>query len=995
MTLNYDPEKLDRELKRHYICSTEQEIQEMLQTINKNSLENLFDHIDSTVKFDKTINPTKEYEYYELKENMEEISAKNKIKPHFIGDGLKHYSLPSVLPEICNIRGLTTAYTPYQPERSQGTLTTLWNYASALSELTGFEAINASLYERSTCLFEAIKTGLKSNKKQGRVLITNDLYPGDKEVLMTLAKHTNIEIDFIDINFETGLVETNELENKIKETDYSVLAFPQVNALGIITYFNEYTDIARDHNIKSIAIIDPIHLSTRGLKKPAHFGSENLGCDIIVGEGQHLCLAPNFGGPGLGIFGVRYNEQDKLTIRHTPGRYIGDAKDLKGRTCKAIILSTREQHIRKDKATSNICSNQSFIASLAGASMLIMGDEGIAARYQTSTKFAQDMASQMASYSEIELPFKKEFVNEFVIKVNKSQEEMRQLQYDFGLEIGVEISDRIENKNSKVSYYLMYFNDQNIEEKTKVLTNFMDQNFTKSQSENKFKISDKNTNKEKTNLPSYDENKILTYYQELGNQNVSPDDAIYPLGSCTMKYNPYINDYAAGLRGFTDIHPQTNLENAQGSLEVLYEIQEQFKIITGLPGVTTQPVAGAQGELVGIKLFQQYHKDQGENRDIILIPKSAHGTNPATATMAGFETKKTKEGMTGVINIHAYDNGLMNLEDLKDKIETYGKRICGIMITNPNTSGVFEEEFQAAAKMIHDIGGFVYMDGANMNAIAGWVNLDKLGVDAVHNNLHKTWTIPHGGGGPGDAIVAVSEKLIDYLPGKIIKKNNDKYFVETPIKSIGSFHRHWGNVAHKVRCLTYLKRLGGEGIKRMSAVAVLNSQYLYHKLKNTYASLPTDNSRPKMHEFILTLDQPLFESIQKAGIPKAHIIGRIGKLFLDYGLHAPTVAFPEQFGLMVEPTESFSKKELDDFCNTVESIHRLISERPEVLKTVPHFTPIDRVEELAANKTPVLKGNLNTLTEILNNRVEPRVLMSLDSIEVENKIIKESLIQAH
>jgi glycine dehydrogenase len=460
-----------------------------------------------------------------------------------------------------------------------------------------------------------------------------------------------------------------------------------------------------------------------------------------------------------------------------------------------------------------------------------------------------------------------------------------------------------------------------------------------------------------------------------------------------MKYNPHINDWAASLPGFTDLHPQAPQEDSQGSLELLFEIQEWFKKITGLQGLTTQPVAGAQGELVGLKLFQAYHRHNGEaeTRKLVLIPRSAHGTNPATATMAGFETKKVDGIEYGIVNVNADDEGRMDLEQIKQLVATHGKRIAGIMVTNPNTSGLFENNFHHMAQLIHEVGGLVYMDGANMNAIAGWVDLGKLGVDAVHNNLHKTWTIPHGGGGPGDAIVAVSQKLVEFLPGNQIIKDGETYKMVRPKYSIGSFHRHHGNFAHKVRCYTYLRALGEEGIKKMAAIAVLSAGYLYKQLNDIYPTLPEGSGHvPRMHEFILTLDKDLFDRIARAGTPKAQAIAKIGKLFLDFGMHAPTVAFPEIYGMMIEPTESFSKDELDRFVQVVRSIHTLISEHPEVLTTAPHFTPVKKVDEVLANKNLILFEKLTGLPPLRENPVDPR---ALNKVAVGD--LCEQIIQAH
>jgi glycine dehydrogenase len=492
-------------------------------------------------------------------------------------------------------------------------------------------------------------------------------------------------------------------------------------------------------------------------------------------------------------------------------------------------------------------------------------------------------------------------------------------------------------------------------------------------------------------LPSFGLAELKDYYLRLGELNVSPDTGCFPLGSCTMKYNPHVNDWAAGLPGFTGLHPQAPAEDAQGSLALLWEIQEWFRKITGLAGLTTQPVAGAQGELVGLKLFQAYHRAKGENRDILLIPATAHGTNFATATTAGYATGRRADGSpTGIVILKALPDGRVDQADFDAKIAEHGPRIAGMMVTNPNTSGVFETDFRRMAEAVHRVGGLVYMDGANMNAIAGWVDLGALGVDAVHNNLHKTWTVPHGGGGPGDGIVAVSERLVEFLPGFQVEKRDGRFVPVRPRRSIGSFHRHWGNFAHKVRVLTYLRRLGKEGVRRMAAMSVLSSRYLHSRLGSHFPSLPAGaEGVPRMHEFILTLTEEDFRRAEAAGVPRASVIARVGKLFLDFGFHAPTVAFPEVFGLMIEPTESYTKAELDRFAEAVIAIGALIREKPEVLKSAPRFTPVDRVDEVAANRNLTLSERITALPSLNPNRIPPAQLAAMPVEEIRRRILAE------
>lgn len=991
--LPYNPSVLPRELTKYYISSTKTEQAEMLSAIGLKDLGDLYAHIPDNVKFDTAPFVCEELSYNDLIAHVETLATKNNLKTCFIGDGLKNYKVNEVVPYVCSLRGLTTAYTPYQPERSQGTLNTLWIYSSALSMLTGFEAINASFYDRSTTLYEAIQTAMRIIKNSNTALICESIYPGDIEVIKTQAEETGLKIITIPCDADTGITDHNLVRKMALDigSNLACIVFPQVNNFGNLEDVHSITDLCTELKTQSIALIDPMLLATEGLIPPVEFGSQKQGCNMIVGEGQHLAIGPNFGGPGLGIFGIRFNDKNKIDIRSTAGRFIGKAKDINGKNCLCMVLSTREQHIRREKATSNICSNQSFIASAAGAAILARGENGMSESALIGRDYALQMAQVLTQFKGVKLAFDSTpFFNEFTLELPIKTSELQQRAAKANIQLGVDVSSRL--KNGKNLLLLSFF-DVHTDEDLEKLENFFKDNFESLENDDFLpEIPETFLRKTPVGLPNLEMPQIKDFYLKLSNLNVSPDDNIYPLGSCTMKYNPYINDYAASLKGFTDIHPQAPIEDVQGSLEVLYSIQEMFKSITGLAAVTTQPVAGAQGELVGIKLFQAYHRDvhRGQKRDIILIPRSAHGTNPATATMAGFETKTINGEQTGIVTIEADSRGHIDFNQLKEAIQKFNTRIAGVMVTNPNTSGLFETCFKDMSELIHDVGGLVYMDGANMNAIAGWIDLNKMGVDAVHNNLHKTWTIPHGGGGPGDGIVAVSHRLVDYLPGiQVIKKSNGLYDVEKAQKSIGSFHRHFGNFAHKVRAYTYIKSLGAQGTREMSSVAVLAARYLFEKLKTIYPSLPEGaENEARMHEFILTISKETFEKIEKAGTPKAQAIAKIGKLFLDFGLHAPTVAFPEVYGLMIEPTESYSKSELDRFVEVVKAINNIINETPQVLMTAPHFTPIKKVDEVEANKSLIFMESLHELPQLNNNIIDPIKLSKMDISEICQKIVK-------
>ncbi len=981
--LPYNPVEHPREVSRHYISATDSDIANMMAKVGVEDLKSLFSHLPQDNLFSEPLRLPDELSYEEAAVRLIEISSKTKLTNSFIGDLLPVWETHPIVNEVCKLRQLTTSYTPYQPERSQGTLVTHWIYQCVLSTLTGFEAINTSLYDRSAAIFEAIGCARRSRKRKGAVLLSGSLFKEDISFLKTHAQDTDLSFLISPMCPKTGRLDYEALSAILEKQadEISAFVFPQVNTLGIIEEVDLLTNLCSERKIPTIAVIDPMHLVTGGLKPPSQFGEH--GADFIAGEAQHLAIPPSFGGPGLGLFGCRHNEQTKQDLRNTPGRYIGKAKDSQGRDCFVMVLSTREQHIRKEKATSNVCSNQAFLATIAGANLLAKGETGLKNSLLTALNARQQVSNWIREREGVDIAFPQSpAFTDLLLSVEDNESTLLADARKEGIQLGVEVTDRIPQIGKLI--FKLSFSDLHDQDSLEALRKFLFDRFPASSTRQEETILPAHLLRTgNADLPSYSHDELLTYYEQLANLNISPDDGCYPLGSCTMKYNPLLNDWAAGLDGFSKVHPQAPEEDAQGPLQILYEIQEWFKGITGLSGVTTQPVAGAQGELVGIKLFQAYHRSRGEeNRRVVLIPKSAHGTNFATAATAGLGSS--------IVHLLANEKGMIDLDDFRTKVAEHAENLCCIMVTNPNTSGIFEENFATIAREVHQAGGLVYMDGANMNAIAGIANLGKLGVDAVHNNLHKTWTIPHGGGGPGDAIVAVSECLVDFLPGKQILKDDQGLFRSfTPSKSIGTFHRNWGNFAHKVRAFSYLLRLGKEGVPRMSSIAVLSSRYLLQILQSRYPTLPQQAGKvPRMHEFILTLSEQDFERLESVGVNKSQAIPQVGKLFLDFGFHAPTVAFPEVFGLMIEPTESYTQSELDRFAEAVLAIKDLIEEYPQVVANAPHFTPIDRVDEVSANRNLCLSQKLDHLPALPLNRIQPSVLMQLDVTEIKKRILQ-------
>lgn len=955
-----------RENAKYYIPTTPDEQREMLKYCGYKNFEEMYSFLKENNTLHEFWDIGEALPPKELKEHLENLSKKNKIYTSFLSHGLPHLSDSKISEYLGGLRKLCTAYTPYQPELGQGTLIGLQIYSSMLQLLTGMEAINASLYDRASAMYEAIATSIRIHKnKKNTALVLHSAYDSDIWTIKSNARHTKTKIETIELDESIGKISVSRVNSWLEKNheDCACILIPQVNCLGVVEDFDALVDICKKFQVTPVAVIDPMHLfpGPNSLKKPRFWGSDSSGVPIMVGEGQHLCISPNYGGPGLGIFAVQYNENDKQTIRNMPGRLVGKAKDVDGRDCFTLIMSTREQHIRREKATSNICSNQSYLALMAGANLLEKGYLGLANTLSKACHWAQEF-STLCLKNEKEkkenFPFSlkypsQKFMHEVVLSLKNpnagSSKEWIAKAQKKKIHLGVISSD--------AQNIVIGFSDRHELKDIQELCTFL--GFDYLNNLNPFIPLQENSSE--SNLwPKYDLESLKNYYNKLNELNLSPDDGIYPLGSCTMKYNPLINEYAANLSGFTQLHPDVPVEDAQGTLQILFEIQEKFKKITNLPHVTNLPVAGAQGELVGLKIFQKYFEFHGElnQRKYLLIPKSAHGTNPASAAVANLSDH--------LIIIQANSQGRMDLAQIEQVVQQYGKEIFGIMVTNPNTSGIFEVDFKKMANLIHGVGGLVYMDGANMNAIAGWADLSALGVDAVHNNLHKTWSIPHGGGGPGDAIVAVSEKLKDFLPAHqvIFNEKSKLYEFVTPTHSIGVTHRHFGNVAHKIRCYTYLMALGTDGVKTMSAMATLSSQYLLKKIqeKISIPLLPENTSDiPRMHEFILTLSESLFDKLQAFGFNKNQIIPQIGKLFLDFKVHAPTVAFPEPLGLMIEPTESFTKTELDNFVLLIQKIFKIVEENPQELKTAPHNTPIRKIDELSANKQVDFSWDLRRL----------------------------------
>lgn len=434
--------------------------------------------------------------------------------------------------------------------------------------------------------------------------------------------------------------------------------------------------------------------------------------------------------------------------------------------------------------------------------------------------------------------------------------------------------------------------------------------------------------KTEPNLPELSENEVVRHYIRLSTLNYHIDKGFYPLGSCTMKYNPKVNEYTASIPNFLHLHPLAPEDLVQGSLKLMYDLGCYLKAITGMTGITLQPAAGAQGELTSLLMFRAYHNSLGKPRNIILVPDSAHGTNPASVTISGFKA----------VSVKSNSEGMIDLDDLKRNLS---EDVAGIMITNPNTLGIFEKNILEIEKLIHSVGGLMYMDGANLNALLAIVRPGDMGFDAVHINLHKTFSTPHGGGGPGAGPVAVSNRLEPFLPIPQIEKNNDKYqLVENLPRSIGKVHTFYGNFGIILRAYTYIRMIGSDGLRQISENAIINANYLLSKLKD-YFDLPYNNT--PMHEFVLS-----GEKQKQMGVK----VMDIAKRLLDYGFHAPTTYFPliVKEALMIEPTETETKETLDAFAEALIKINEEIINDPKIVLSAPHKTPVKRLDDARGTK---------------------------------------------
>lgn len=888
--------KLDNFVNRH-IGPTSEEISEMLKVIGTGSLEKLIDEtVPASIRLKEKLELGEALSEQELLMYLRHIAEKNKLFKSYIGCGYYGTFTPAIiLRNIMENPGWYTQYTPYQAEISQGRLEALLNYQTMVVDMTGLPVANASLLDEGTAAGEAMHllfAARKPEKKNAnKFFVSDECFPQTIEVLKTRTAPIGVELVI-------GDIKTLDLTDDL----FGILVqYPTSD--GEIYDYKELFEKAHANGISCVVAADILSLAL--ITPPGEFGA-----DIAVGSTQRFGVPKGYGGPHAAYFACK----DEFR-RLMPGRIIGVSIDRNGNRAYRMALQTREQHIRREKATSNICTAQVLLAIMAGMYAVYHGPKGIRAiaeRTHELTSMLNNGLKQLGIKQDNKYFFdtlkidagSEEKLNEY--KKNFEAAEIN-VRYFGGRYIGISFDETVTVKD--VNNILKVFgggsavasmNGTGLPENLKRRSNYMLHPV--------FSI-------------YHSETEMLRYMKKLENKDLSLNASMIPLGSCTMKLNATAEMIPVTWPEFGTLHPFIPVEQAEGYSEVFKGLEDQLKKITGFDAVSLQPNSGAQGEYAGLMVIREYHKSRGEgHRNVVLIPASAHGTNPASAVMAGMK----------VVVIKTMEHGDIDVDDLKAKAVQYKNDLSALMVTYPSTHGVFEERIIEICDIIHANGGQVYMDGANLNAQVGLTSPGFIGADVCHINLHKTFCIPHGGGGPGMGPIAVAKHLAPFLPGHpIIKTGGEKAI--TPISAAP-----WGSSSILLISYAYILMMGGEGLTAATKAAILNANYIAARLKNHYHVLYSGKNDRVAHEMIFDMR----EFKRTAGIE----VEDIAKRLMDYGFHAPTVSFPVPGTLMVEPTESESKYELDRFCDAMISIRQEIKDIEEgkadkndnLLKNAPH-----------------------------------------------------------
>jgi len=894
--LSYKKMKTDSFALRH-LGPRPKEVKEMLKTIGVESLEKLISNtIPHHIKLENPLDLPEPMSEFEFSAHIEGLSKKNKSFKSFIGLGYHPTILPAVIQRnIFENPSWYTSYTPYQAEISQGRLEALLNYQTMVSELTGMELANSSLLDEGTAAAEAMimlfnaRSRDQKKAEANQFFVSDEVLPQTVSILKTRSNPLNIELVF-------GNHETFEFSEEVYG---ALLQYP--TKYGQVYDYTNFIEKAHTHDAKVVVAADLLALSI--LKSPGV-----MGADVTVGTSQRFGIPLGYGGPHAGYFATK--EAYKRLI---PGRIIGVTIDVDGKRALRMALQTREQHIKREKATSNICTAQVLLAVMAGMYAVYHGADGlqfIAGRIHSLTNLLNKALlhlgfQQMNTVFFDTLKIKVKSITD--VKVIAEQKEVNFAYFDDST-IGISLNETTSLADvNEIIEVLTLAKDL----KSFILKDYMDSNsIPKKLTRNTSFM----TNEVFRNFRS--ETEMMRYIKRLERKDISLTDSMISLGSCTMKLNAASEMLPLSSTSWNSIHPFVPVEQAQGYQEMLKDLENSLNVITGFTATSLQPNSGAQGEYAGLMVIRAYHRSRNETfRNICLIPASAHGTNPASAIMAGMKVVVTKTS----------ENGNIDIDDLHEKAHLHKNNLAALMVTYPSTHGVFESAIKDITEIIHVNGGQVYMDGANMNAQVGLTNPATIGADVCHLNLHKTFAIPHGGGGPGVGPICVAEHLAEFLPTNPIIRTGG----ENPISAISA--APWGSALVDLISYGYIKMLGSEGLEKSTIYAILTANYIKARLEKHYKILYTGEMGFSAHEMIVD-----FREFKAKGIE----VSDVAKRLMDYGFHAPTLSFPVAGTLMIEPTESESKKEIDRFCDALIEIKKEIDEYVEgqdsVLKNSPH-----------------------------------------------------------
>ncbi|MGK7946555.1 MAG: aminomethyl-transferring glycine dehydrogenase [Microcystaceae cyanobacterium] len=892
-----------------HIGPNQAEIQQMLETLGVATLDDLIDKtVPHSIRLEKPLNlPNPQSEYAALSQ-LKSIASKNKVYRSYIGMGYYDCITPPViLRNILENPGWYTAYTPYQAEIAQGRMEALLNFQTMIIELTGLEIANASLLDEGTAAAEAMSMsyGLCKKKTANAFFVSSHCHPQTIEVIKTRAYPLGIEV----------IVGDHRLFEFEKEIFGALLQYPATDG----TVFDYRTFIENAHQVGALVTVAADPLSLTLLTPPGEFGA-----DIAVGSTQRFGVPMGYGGPHAAYFATK-----EAYKRQIPGRIVGVSKDKNGNPALRLALQTREQHIRRDKATSNICTAQVLLAVIASMYGVYHGAEGIkniAQRVHQLTVILADGLERL-NYS-----IKSEFffdtiqvgVGEASVKalIQAAQQRKINLRLMDGGSVGISLDETTTIADIIDLWQIFAAKDElpfTVEEIAKA-ANFNFPIFFKRTSDY---LTDPVFNQH------HSETELLRYLHQLESKDLALNTSMIPLGSCTMKLNSTAEMIPVTWAEFGKLHPFAPLEQAEGYQILFHQLETWLSEITGFDGISLQPNAGSQGEYAGLQVIAKYHESRGETeRNICLIPESAHGTNPASAVMCGMK----------VVAVKCDKNGDINIADLKGKAEKHADKLSALMVTYPSTHGVFEEAITEICDIIHQYGGQVYMDGANMNAQVGVCRPADFGADVCHLNLHKTFCIPHGGGGPGVGPIGVKSHLVPFLPdtnlvlSQLSSESNGKH--QETIGAISA--APWGSASILVISWMYIAMMGTEGLTDATKVDILNANYMAKRLDSYYPVLFKGSNDFVAHECIIDL-RPIKK---RAGVE----VDDIAKRLLDCGFHAPTVSWPVIGTVMIEPTESESLAELDRFCDAMIAIYQEAEaiEKGEIdatdnpLKNAPH-----------------------------------------------------------